>query len=99
MRAMSYYPAAVAAPAATCRVHIPEINHALTSPRVLTMEFIEGVPVTDLSALQRLRISPAALSRLISETFSEMIFIHGDVHADPHAANMLVRKKVGTHCH
>ena len=35
---------------------------------------------------------PGELAKLISETFSEMIFTHGHVHCDPHAANMLVRK-------
>ena len=37
-------------------------------------------------------IRPGELARLISETFCEMMFIHGYVHCDPHAANMLVRK-------
>jgi hypothetical protein len=39
--------------------------------------------------LQRLGVSPRSLAQLVSETFNEMIFIHGDVHCDPHAANMV----------
>ena len=31
----------------------------------------------------------------ISQTFAEMIFRHGFVHCDPHAANMMVRVKPG----
>ncbi len=31
----------------------------------------------------------------VSETFAEMIFRHGFVHCDPHAANMLLRLKEG----
>ena len=31
----------------------------------------------------------------ISETFAEMIFHHGFVHCDPHAANMMLRVKPG----
>lgn len=80
---------------AYCRVHVPDIHHDHTSHRVLTMEFIEGVPVTDVRGLNSLGVQTGALSRLVSETFNEMIFIHGDVHCDPHAANMLVRKQVG----
>lgn len=77
------------------RVHIPEVLPQLSSQRVLTMEFIDGVSVTDSAGLQRLAANPGKLSSLISETFNEMIFIHGDVHCDPHAANMLVRKVNG----
>jgi aarF domain-containing kinase len=32
------------------------------------------------------------VARLVAKTFAEMIFIHGDVHCDPHAANLLVRR-------
>lgn len=74
------------------RVHVPYVYEDMVSPRVLTMEFIDGVQVTDKEGLQRLGVSPRSLAQLVSETFNEMIFIHGDVHCDPHAANMLVRK-------
>jgi aarF domain-containing kinase len=53
------------------------------------MEFIEGVQVTDRPGLQRLGIAPGSLAQLVSQTFNEMIFIHGDVHCDPHAANLV----------
>lgn len=72
-----------------CRVHVPEVYPDLTSHRVLAMEFIDGVQVTDKQGLQRLGISPSSLAQLVSETFNEMIFIHGDVHCDPHAANLV----------
>lgn len=32
------------------------------------------------------------MAQLVATTFADMIFIHGDVHCDPHAANMLVRR-------
>ncbi|WIA33107.1 hypothetical protein OEZ86_006260 [Tetradesmus obliquus] len=73
-------------------VHVPAVYPQLTSARVLTMEFIEGVQVTDRPGLARLGIAPGALAQLVSQTFNEMIFIHGDVHCDPHAANLLVRR-------
>lgn len=73
------------------KVHVPTIDHSKTSHRVCTMEFIDGVKVVDLAGLKKLGAPPAAVARLISETFNEMIFKFGDLHADPHAANMLVR--------
>jgi len=73
------------------RVVVPAIDRAKTSHRVLTMEFIDGVKIGDKEGLKKLNCPPATLARLISRTFNEMIFTFGDVHADPHAANMLVR--------
>jgi hypothetical protein len=48
--------------------------------------------VTDKAGLAALGTPPSALAKLISRTFNAMIFRWGWVHADPHAANMLVRK-------
>ena len=33
-------------------MHVPEVYESLSSPRVLTMEFIDGVQVTDKEGLQ-----------------------------------------------
>ena len=44
-----------------------------------------------MQGLRRLRVPPAALARLVSQAFCSMIFDWGDVHCDPHPANMLVR--------
>lgn len=74
------------------RVTVPDINNDKTSARVLTMEFIEsGVEIADIKGLEKLGCSPKRLAHLISLAFNEMIFRYGNVHADPHPANMLVR--------
>lgn len=52
------------------------------------MQHNDGVCVC-VVYVQRLGVSPRSLAQLVSETFNEMIFIHGDVHCDPHAANMV----------
>lgn len=64
------------------RVHIPNIVHHLVSPRILTMEFVDGVSVTDMKGLQDRGIDPKELAQLVSETFNEMIFTFGDVHCE-----------------
>lgn len=56
------------------------------------MEFAEGCPITDVAELQRQGIQPQQVAQLVAQVFNEMIFVFGDVHCDPHAANMLVRK-------
>eukprot|EP00798_Chlamydomonas_sp_ICE-L_P012309 gene12309-15472_t len=77
------------------KVHVPSVDPSRSSVRVLTMEFVDGVGVTDVLALEKAGISAGEVARLVSETFAEMMFIHGDVHCDPHAANMMVRKQGG----
>jgi aarF domain-containing kinase len=73
------------------KVVVPVIDYSKTSHRVITMEYIDGVKVTDIEGLKKLGAPPAAVARLIGQTFNEMIFKFGDIHADPHAANMIVR--------
>ena len=60
-------------------VNVPRIHWHATSKRVLTMERMDGCIVTDTAALAKMGIEPKAVSTLLSEVFSEMIFMHGFV--------------------
>lgn len=83
-------------PKLASQIKIPRIYWELSTQRILAMEYMEGVGVTDVQALKALGLRPADVARLISQTFTEMIFRHGFVHCDPHAANMMIRVKPGT---
>ncbi|KAL8218110.1 hypothetical protein R6Q57_021483 [Mikania cordata] len=72
-------------------VYAPKIYWSLSTSKLLTMEFIEGPQVNDLKSIKKLGIRPYDISKLVSQTFAEMMFKHGFVHCDPHAANLLVR--------
>ncbi|EOD28819.1 hypothetical protein EMIHUDRAFT_234481 [Emiliania huxleyi CCMP1516] len=69
----------------------PAVVGALTSARVLTMTYEEGVSVTDVAGLRRLGLDPNEVSRLLCEAFNAMIFDGGFVHCDPHPGNVLVQ--------
>jgi predicted unusual protein kinase regulating ubiquinone biosynthesis (AarF/ABC1/UbiB family) len=77
------------------KVVVPEVVPELSSARVLTMEWIEGASLGDSEALDALRADRREVSLLVARTFNEMIFTFGDLHADPHAANLLVRRVGG----
>jgi len=47
--------------------------------------------VTDKKSLQKMNINLNELSYTLSRAFSEMIFVHGFVHCDPHPGNILIR--------
>jgi len=77
-------------------VDVPRIHWPLTSHRVLCMQRMDGCLVNDVAALKRMGIAPNDVSQTISKIFSEQIFIHGFVHCDPHAGNLLVRRRSPT---
>ncbi|XP_049410977.1 putative ABC1 protein At2g40090 isoform X1 [Solanum stenotomum] len=72
-------------------VYAPRVYWNLSTSRLLTMEYMEAAQVNDLKSIQRFGIQPSDVVNLVSETFAEMMFKHGFVHCDPHAANLLVR--------
>ncbi|XP_021904261.1 putative ABC1 protein At2g40090 [Carica papaya] len=72
-------------------VYAPSVYWNLSTSKLLTMEFIDGAQVNDVKTIQRLGIRPNEVAKLVSQAFAEMMFKHGFVHCDPHAANLLVR--------
>jgi len=71
-------------------IKVPRVFRELTTPQVLTMEFISGYDIMDVPALERAGINPAELSERITELIYQQIFDHGFFHGDPHPGNMLV---------
>ncbi|KAL0287744.1 UNVERIFIED_CONTAM: AarF domain-containing protein kinase [Sesamum radiatum] len=49
-----------------------------------------AVKVNDLEFLNRMGISPLEVAKALVDVFSEMIFVHGFLHGDPHPGNILV---------
>ena len=72
-------------------VVVPEIIWEYSTRRVLTMEFMEGIKITDVDALRRANIEPAAVAQLVTDIYCEQLYLHGMFHADPHPGNLLVR--------
>ena len=73
------------------RVAVPKIYWRYSTSRVLTMQRVDG---TVLGRLDLDSWSPDDRRRLgnrITETWMQMVFVHGFFHADPHPANILVR--------
>ncbi|RYG46478.1 hypothetical protein EON67_09505 [archaeon] len=73
-------------------VVVPRIYDHLSSSRVLVMSFENGSYANDVAAIKAAGLKNADVAALVSTVFSEQIFVHGLVHCDPHAANMLIRR-------
>lgn len=72
-------------------LRVPKIYWDVTTSRVLTMEFLEGGQVNDLEYMHAHRLNPYEVSSKLGRLYSQMIFIDGFVHSDPHPGNILVR--------
>ena len=70
---------------------VPAIYWEHTTERVLTMEYIDGIKITDVQALQAARIDTRAVARLLMECYARQMLGHGFFHADPHPGNLFVR--------
>jgi predicted unusual protein kinase regulating ubiquinone biosynthesis (AarF/ABC1/UbiB family) len=72
-------------------VVVPEIYRDFTTRRVLTMELVEGVKITDLAGLERAGIDKRVVAQKLIDRFCDMILRDGFFHADPHPGNILVQ--------
>ncbi len=71
------------------RIAVPRIHHEATSRRVLTMEWIDGVKLTNLDAVRALGVDPDDLVQVGVNCSLEQLLEHGFFHADPHPGNLL----------
>jgi ubiquinone biosynthesis protein len=71
-------------------VHIPKVFWETTTSRVLTLERIRGLKVSDLVALDAGGIDRSALAARAAEVAAKMIFDDGFFHADPHPGNLFI---------
>lgn len=70
---------------------VPHIHWEYTTRRVLVMDFLEGIKITDVDALQAAGIDLQAVSHLVTGAYCEQLLLHGMFHADPHPGNLFVR--------
>lgn len=71
------------------RVYIPKVFPELSGSRVLTMEEIQGIKITDLKSLERAGLDRHLLAANGADAYLKQIFGHGFFHADPHPGNLL----------
>jgi ubiquinone biosynthesis protein len=77
-------------------VHIPTIYPELSTSRVLTMEFIRGVKISDIAAIEGAGLQREVVARNALRAVIKQLLIDGFFHADPHPGNILVDLETGT---
>ena len=71
-------------------VRIPEIVWEHSAGRVLTMEYIDGIKISDIPQLEAAGIDANHVAQIMTEAYCEQILVHGYFHADPHPGNLFV---------
>lgn len=72
------------------RIVIPQPIDDFTTSRVLTMDYIPGKKITELSPLRLMEIDGPGLARELFRAYLKQILLDGFVHADPHPGNVFL---------
>ncbi len=61
-----------------------------TTSKVLTLEYLEGIKITDFDEIDRQGIDRKEVARILAEAYAQMFFSDGLFHGDPHPGNIFV---------
>ncbi|HSP44565.1 MAG TPA: AarF/UbiB family protein, partial [Chthoniobacterales bacterium] len=78
--------------------HLEEFEHIIvpepvpdySTSRVLTMDYVHGKKITDLSPLARMEFDGNALAEELFRAYLQQILVDGFFHADPHPGNVFL---------
>ena len=73
------------------RIVVPRVVWACTTPRVLTLEFVEGIKISRLEELQTHGVDLKAVAHFLLAAYVKQIFEHRFLHGDPHPGNLFVQ--------
>jgi predicted unusual protein kinase regulating ubiquinone biosynthesis (AarF/ABC1/UbiB family) len=71
-------------------IRVPATFPGLSGARVLTMDYLDGVPIDDLSAIAALGLDPRPLMETVVRAWLLIAVREGSFHGDVHAGNMLL---------
>ncbi len=76
-------------------VKVPEIYYEFSTEKVLTMEFVQGVKVSNVAEMDAAGLDRLALADDAIRGMLKQLLIDGFFHADPHPGNVLVNLETG----
>lgn len=71
-------------------IYVPKVYRDLTTARVETLEYVEGVRPSDLGALSRDGFDRRLIAARGADLLLKQVFVHGFFHADPHPGNVFI---------
>ncbi|CDN11519.1 Ubiquinone biosynthesis monooxygenase UbiB [Richelia intracellularis] len=71
-------------------VKVPRVYWRYASPKVLTLEYLPGIKISQYSALEAAGLDRKILARLGAKAYLHQLLNNGFFHADPHPGNIAV---------
>ena len=72
-------------------VVVPGVFWEYTSRRVITLEDVQGIKITDYARIEAAGIDRSEVARRLFDTYLKQVFEDGFFHADPHPGNLFVK--------
>ncbi len=76
-------------------IAVPQSYSKYSTSRVLTMDYVEGVKINNVAAIDAAQLDREALGLTILRALIKQLLIDGFFHADPHPGNVLVSLDTG----
>ena len=76
-------------------VHIPLVHTDLSTSKILTLEFVKGVKISEVERIRAAGLDPVEIARNAFRAIVKQVLIDGFFHADPHPGNILVNLNTG----
>ncbi len=71
-------------------LYFPKVYWNQTAQGVLTLEYIDGIKVSDLAALVNAGLDPRLIAQRGADAFLKQVLVHGFFHGDPHPGNIFI---------
>lgn len=72
---------------------VPGVIWSHTTRRVLVLEDVRGIKITDYAAIEAAGINRKEVAERLLDTYLQQVFEDGFFHADPHPGNLFVKKE------
>ncbi|QCX38553.1 AarF/ABC1/UbiB kinase family protein [Aureibaculum algae] len=79
-------------------IYVPKVYRELSTDKLICMEFIDGIKVSEIDTLTSLNIDCSTVAKVGVDLYLEQILEHGFFHADPHPGNIFVLPKTQQIC-
>ncbi|ANZ76999.1 BA75_03753T0 [Komagataella pastoris] len=73
-------------------IAVPRLYSALSTSRLITMEYIEGISLVNSEAIKASSFDVHQLLEVLIRCYAKQIYSWGFFHADPHPGNFIVRR-------
>ncbi len=77
------------------RLHIPVVYGQLSGERVMTAEFVKGVKISNVGALEAAGIDRKEIGVVFVRALIKQVLVDGFFHGDPHPGNIFVEPETG----